>query len=755
MSELTVIGKRLPRVDAVEKITGQAEFIMDLKLPRMLHGKILGSPHPHARILNINTSKAEKLPGVKAVITANDTLKKPISAIISDQYALATDKVRFIGDDVAAVAAVDEDIAEEALELINVEYEILPKVFDPIEAMEDGAPQIHDVQRNIVQHFEISRGNIEQGFSEAEHVIENTFRTPMVQHCYLEPISCIADCDASGKITLHTAIENPYIVRSKIADYFDMSVSNVRLVQPYIGGAFGGKIGPLISIICTILSRKAQRPVKIVKSRHEEFNSSFTRVPAIQHLKVGVKRDGTICAKEMHLIADNGAYSHYAPLIADSMVVFNYTDALYRCSNIKSKGDLVYTNKLPSHAFRGFGNPQLAFALESQMNIIAEKLNMDPMELRLKNATQQGDITAHGWHIRSCGLSDCIKQATEHIDWKKKRTEKRINRGLGIASLVHVSGNRTMGDFEGSSAFVKIDEDGKVLVMSGEPDHGQGCQNVFVQIAAEVLGVPFHSVSLTPVDTDTSPYALGTFASRVTFIGGNAVKLAAMDARRQLLEIAGKKLEAKVDDLEIMNARVFVKSSPEKGMTISETVKSGLYSRGGALIVGKGVYDPDTVEPDKNSYGNFCVAYPFATHTAEVEVDTDTGQVKVIIYVAAHDLGRVINLTAAEGQVQGGVTQGIGFALTEELVHKDGKIINDTFTDYKILTAPDVPPIESIFVESNDPNGPFGAKGLGETPLSPVAPVIANAIYDAVGVRIKELPITPEKILKALRDKMD
>jgi CO/xanthine dehydrogenase Mo-binding subunit len=453
----------------------------------------------------------------------------------------------------------------------------------------------------------------------------------------------------------------------------------------------------------------------------------------------------------MRIILDNGAYSLSAPHILTCMVV-SRPDSLYRYKNVKNQGYLVYTNKIPSNAFRGFGNPQVAFAVESQLDVIAEKLGIDPVELRLKNATQQGDITAHGWQIRSCGLNDCINNSARQIDWSAKKSEKRTRRGIGIACTCHPSGNRAGFDFAGSSALVRVDEDGRINVSSGEIDIGQGSQTIFAHIAAEVLGVPLKDVTVSQFDSDTSPYAIGTKASRVTHLGGKAVQVAAMDAKRQLLEIAGKKLEVKVDDLEIMNARVFVRSSPEKAMTIPETVKSGLYSRGGALIVGKGVYDPNTVMTDATGYGDMSSAYEFGAHTAEVEVDIDTGQIKVLNYVAAHDSG-ALNTTLAEGQVQGGVAQGIGYVLTEELVHKDGKIINDTFTDYKILTAPDVPPIESIFVESNDPNGPFGAKGLGEPVIIPVAPAIANAIYDAVGVRIKELPITSEKILKALREK--
>ena len=388
MPELSVIGKRLPRIDAVEKVTGEAKYVVDLTLPRMLFGRILRSPHPHATILNIDASKAERLPGVKAVIAAEDTPKQKMREFISDHYPLAVDKVRFVGDEVAAVAAIDEDIAEQALELIKVDYEVLPAVFDPFEAMKDGAPKIHDAENNIAIHLETSRGDVEKGFTEAEHIFEDTFKTPMVQHGYLETVSTVASYDGSGKFTIWTSTQDPYLNRLALADYLKISASQIRVIQPYIGGSFGGKIGPMIMPICAMLSRKAGLPVKITKSRGEEFTSSFTRTPMTITLKTALNRDKILCAKEATVVADNGAYSYLAPAVLVSVTLSNRSDSLYRYKAVKNSGDLVYTNKMSSHAFRGFGNAQMTFAVESQLDIIADKLGIDPIELRLKNAIQ-------------------------------------------------------------------------------------------------------------------------------------------------------------------------------------------------------------------------------------------------------------------------------------------------------------------------------------------------------------------------------
>lgn len=752
MEQYSIIGRRMLRKDAREKITGKAVYGFDVNMPGMLYGKILRSPLPHAKILKMDVSKAERLPGVKAVITAEGTPKIKYGAVIQDRFFLALDKVRYIGEEVAAVAAENEHIAEEALDLIEVEYEELPAVFDPEEALNSNAPQIHEGRGNIAAHHKIFRGDIEKGFRESHHIFEDSFCTSSVTHCCIETHPCVANMDATGKITLWASVASPFQVRQTLSRVLNMPEAKLRIIQPFIGGAFGGKVEMKpIHPICALLAKKTGRPVKMVNSREEEFATTNPRVPSIVKLKTGVKKDGTIVAKQAEIITDGGAYTGLGPAILDVITI--RMDNIYRFSNIKTEAKLVYTNKVPVGPFRGFGNPQRAFAVESQMDMIAEKLGMDPMEIRLKNAVQAGDITAHGWKIHSCGLSECIRQSAQLARWQEKRTNKSPKRGIGMACGIHVSGNRPAFNYDGSTALIKVNLDGTFHLVTGETEIGQGAATTLAQIAAEELGVSLEDIEVVPVDTDFSPFCLGSFADRVTTIGGKAVQLAASDAKGQLFHTAAEALEVSDTDLESKDRRIYVKGSPERGMSISEVARIGLYRGGGAPVIGKASYDPDTVVPDpKTLYGNSSSDYAFVCQVAEVEVDTETGQVTVLNFVAAHDLGKAINPMTAEGQIQGALVQGLGFALTEKLVNDAGKIVNPNFLEYNILYALDIPKIKPILIETQNPTGPFGAKGLGEPALVPTAPAIANAIYDAVGVRIKELPITPEKVLKALKD---
>lgn len=752
MDEYSVIGKRIPNIDSAKKVTGEAKYSADIKLPRMLYGKVLRSPHPHARILNINTEKAERLPGIKAVVTSEDTPKVKFGIIVPDEYILAVDKVRYIGDEIAAVAAIDESTAEEALQLIEVEYEVLKPVFDPIEAMQPDAPNIHEREGNIVVSTEIIRGDVEEGFKNADFIFEDRFTTQFVHQCYLEPISCTADVNSSGKITLWMPLQRPFAIRAKLSKALNIPESKIRIIQTYVGGGFGGKgisIGNLPGI-CALLAKKAQRPVFLSNTREEEFTGTRPRVATIIEIKTGVKKDGTLSAKEMRIIADNGAYCSSAPAIMAAIAT--RIDNLYKFHNIKTIANLVYTNKAATGAYRSFGNVQITFAMESQMDMISERLGFDPVDFRLKNAVKKGDVTIHGYKINSCGIHDCIQKVAESSRWFEKRKTKVYGKGIGIACMIHISGNRTLLDYDGSTAIIKMHEDGRIYLISGECDLGQGSRTILAQIAAEELGVDLDDIEVSIPDTEAVPFCMGTGASRVTTIGGNAVKAAAKDTRKQLFKAAAVRLEANPDDLDIKDHRIFVKGAPDKSLSISETVKLALFHQGGEPIIGKGSFDPDTVPADPlTRYGNISCAYPFAAQVAEVEVDTETGVVKVINFVAAHDVGRAINPLTSEGQVEGGVLQGIGWALMEEIKYKDGKVINPNFRDYKIPTSMDVPPVEVILVESNDPIGPFGAKALGEPPIVPVAPAIVNAIYDAVGIRIRDLPITPEKIIRAVK----
>jgi CO/xanthine dehydrogenase Mo-binding subunit len=761
----SVVGKSLPRIDAREKVTGEAKYCVDLKLPGMLYGKIKRSPLPFARILNIDTSKVKKMIGVKAVITAEDTPKIPYGTFIADELSLAKTLVRFVGDGVAAVAAVDEDVAEEALELIEVDYEELTPILDPEQAIQPGAPAVHpeleDIKFNIPYRIDYTRGDPDQGFSEADLILEDRFVTQAVHQAYLEPQVCVSQYDSAGKLTIWGSLQAPFRSRSLIAKALGIPEHYIRMIQPYVGGGFGGKGGatqPLYPI-SAILAKKSGRSVKIVYTRREEFIAGRPRLSETIDLRLGLRKTGKIMAKDVRILADGGAYAGMAPAVLG--VSATRTGSLYRIPNIRMKADLVYTNKIPRSSFRGFGNPQMHFALECLLDEGAVKLNIDPRDLRLMNATQEGDITAHGWVINSCGLSDSIKRTSEDANWDQKRMRNKQNCGVGMACLVHVSSNRGLHPlFDGSSAILTINEHGKVKLISGEGEIGQGATTVFAQIASEELGISIEDIEIVPVDTDISPFGSGAFASRVTTMGGSAVKLAALNLKKELFKARIEQLGVNAEDLaiknlEIRNGEICIKDSPGKGIPIREVAFKEVFKRGGGHLIGIGNYAvPDwVVVPDKTRYGNISVGYPFGTQIAEVEVDVETGKIKVLGLWAAHDLGRVINPIGAEGQIEGGIVQGIGYALTESYCWEAGRVLNTKFADYKIPMALDIPPINIVLIESNDPNCPYGAKGVGEPTLIATPPAIANAIFNAIGERIRDLPITSEKILKALRTK--
>lgn len=746
--KLVYVGKSVPMIDAAEKVKGQAKFATDMVWPGMLHAKVLRSPIPHGLISGIDTSLARKVPGVKAVLTGNDTPKVKFGRFKADEMLLALDKVRYIGDEVAAVVATDEDIAQEALDLIKVDYQELPAVFDPEEALRPDAPRLHEEPNNIAFHLHVERGEVEAAFEQADLVLADRFVTSQVHHACLEPMAAVAHWNGAV-LAMWLPAQMPHVSRELYAQALNIAAGKIRIFQTYTGGGFGAKMEHKAHPLCGLFALATGKPVRLAYGRKEDFGATLARVPMRIDLKLGVKRDGAFTAKEVRIVADNGAYTNYCPLVVRQASI--RPDSLYRFQNIRADADLVYTNKVPTGAFRGFGNPQITFALESLLDMAAEQLSIDPCELRLRNAVKPGDTSVHGWELKSCGLAECIKSAAQATGWGKKRA---TNRGLGIACCMHSSGSRPASPhFDGSSALVKIDEEGNVTLLTGEVDIGQGARTVMAQIVAEELGVEPGQVAVPLVDTALAPYNMGTFATRVTTLGGNAVRLAALDAREQLFQVAAEMLEAALKDLTVADGRIHVAGAPSKSVSVSEAARKAAMNNAGKPILGQGVFvAPGVVIPDRQTgYGNVAVAYPFAAHLAEVEVDKETGRVTVTRYVAAHDLGKTINPMAAQGQVEGGVCQGMGFAMYEDMKFDQGKLVSDGFASYCIPTATDPFPIESIFVESGDPIGPYGAKGLGEPVIVPVAAAIANAIYNAVGVRIKELPITQEKVLMALK----
>lgn len=752
MKEYAVVGKRLPHLEGVSKATGEAPYANDLVLPRMLWGKILRSPLPHARILNIDTSRAERLPGVKAVVTGKDTPGRSygVFARTSDQYPLAMEKVRYIGDEVAAVAAVDEDVAEEALSLIKVDYEELPAVFDPEEAMQPGAPLIHQVERNISGITRLNLGDVEAGFRQSDYVREDRFRTGAQAHCQTEPHVALASWDSSGKLTIWMPNMSPWAKRRLLARTLNMPESSIRVCKAYTGGAFGGKSELFSLDFCaSFLSNKTGRPVKIVYSREEVFATTRLRHPMIMEVKTGVKKDGTLMARKLRVVGDTGAYNSTG-ILAVYLTCSGFFKT-YRIPNVSYEGFCVYTNKPVSGALRGHGSIQSRFADESQLDIIAEELGIDPVELRLKNARRVGDSMHDKSVVTSCGLTECIEKSARESGWVERRGHLAQNCGMGIACTTGLS-SLNMSSLYSSGAFVKFNEDGRANLLTGAPENGQGTETMLAQICAEELGLSLEDIVVTSGDTDVTPTDVGSFTMALTFITGNAVKRAAADAKRQLLTIAAESLGVDPAELETRKRRIYVRKSPERGLAVVDVVRAGLIK--GVPILGKGYYMP------KADYINVYTGeakstptYTFSAQVVEVEVDPETGKVKMLNTPLAHDCGFAINPLDVEGQIHGCAATSQGMVLSEEIVWDRGQMLNPSFRDYGLPLAVDIPAIKPIIVESIDPEGPFGGKDAGETPVHTGSGAIPNAIYNAVGVRIKELPITPYAVLKALEEK--
>jgi xanthine dehydrogenase molybdenum-binding subunit len=751
VDSFSVIGKNITRIDALEKVTGMAKYCPDLKMDDMLYAKLLRSPYPHAKVLKIDTLKAEKLPGVRAVATIEEVPKVfgVIDRLTNERREqslyLHDNVVRFIGDPVAAVAADDEETAEEALSLIEVDYEQLPAVFDPIEAMKEDAPRIHE-KGNTAFHFFREFGSIEKGFNEADYVFEERFVTSKQKHCSLEPFAtCIAHYGLDGRLTVYSSSQRPHVIKIYLAGALGLPVNRVRIVKPYTGGAFGGRdyLTHGLEVMCSFLSKKTGKPVKMSFTRDEDFEATESRHPFIIDMKIGVTADGTLTAIMVKAIKELGGYGPHmrGPL----SVGLSRAAALYSCPNILLEGYSVFTNKSPGGGFRAYGNPQTNFAQESMMDMIAEKLGMDPIELRLKNYRRLGEIEPMtNDEIRSCGMEECIVKGAEKFGWNKKKTQKPAEgtkrRGVGMSCLAHQSGAR-FGLPDAASAMVMLNYDGSVNLITAAVDDGQGNRTVLAQIAAEELNVDFDQVSVSATDTDITPFDSGTHGSRQTYAGGIAVRNAAAEAKKSLFAHASQHLNVAADRLRIKDGVIYDVKNDATSVKVKELLQRLQF---GDLSIGKQIVGFATgVAPSSPSI--------FGANFAEVEVDTETGQVRVLKLVSAFDVGKAINPAHVEGQMAGGIALGVGYALTEGLIVQDGKVMNSNFKDYRILRAGDVPEIDLIIVENEEPTGPFGAKGVGEATNTGTAGAIANAIYNAVGVRVHELPITQEKVLEGLQ----
>ncbi|MBW2368474.1 MAG: molybdopterin-dependent oxidoreductase [Deltaproteobacteria bacterium] len=761
-TEYSVIGKPVPRIDAPAKAKGEAIYTTDITLPGMLYGKLLRSPHPHAKIVSIDTSEAEKLAGVKAVVTAKDApdiqygIMMKIAPGSGDQHLPARDKVRYIGDAVAAVAAIDEDVATEALSRIAVVYEALPAYFTVEEATKPDAVLIHaaypgNISTRVVSDF----GDVEKGFQDADYVRTDVFKTQSVQHCALETHATVAQYDPTGKLTLWVSTQAAYLMKGLMAEVLGIPEGMVRVIKPHVGGGFGGKMEVFpMDLCCALLSKKSGRPVKIYLTREEEFAASRTRHPAILELKIGVKKDGQITGKAAKVTLDGGAYASYGYM--NAFLTTLHLSIPYKQPHIKFEVNRVYTNKPVAGAMRGFCSPQAHFAAELQLDMVAEALGMDPLDIRIKNGLKAGDVTPNGLKMTSGALADCIEQVKKKAQWKNKYKQLPPLRGIGIGCNSFICGSRIALNPATALAniLIKADTSGTVTILSGAADIGQGCDTTFCQIAAEELGLPMEDVNISVVDTDISPPDSFSASSRVTFMVGNATLAAANDLKEKLFKAVADKLEANVDDLVAKDRKIFIKDAPETGVTFSEAISICQLAQNGATITGKGSFNPDLgpFDPTEGA-GNYSPAYTFGAVVAEVAVDPHTGRVKIDKLTRAHDCGQIINLLGVEGQLDGATSMAVAYALSEELLQENGRPLNPTFLDYKMPTVMEMPEMENIHVESCDPGGPFGAKEVGEGIVSPIAPAILNAVYDATGIRFKEIPLTPEKVLSALREK--
>ena len=760
--EHSVVGRGVTRYDGPEKVTGQARYTGDIKLPGMIHGKILGSTVAHGKIKKIDTSRAEALPGVLCVITGRDVTDKyyGVSPARYDEQILAKDRVRYVGDEVAAVAAVDEETAEKAVKLIEVEYEELPAVFDPESALAEDAPLIHPENpkyaRNINTKVEWHFGDVEQGFAEADHVVEERFVGNRTYQAPIEPHAAIARWEYHGsKLTIWSSAQAPHYTQHQLARMFDIPMSSIRIIRPPVGGGFGAKAETTPLELCAVIfAQKTGRPVMMKYSREEMFYHFRGRHKQYIDMKLGVKKDGRITAVKSRILLDGGAYTSFG--IVTVYYAGSMLPTLYHIPNYQYDGFRMYTNLPASGAMRGHGVPQPRFAMESLLDMAAEDLGLDPIAIRLCNAMTPNTRTVNDLEISSCEFTATLEKAREETGWTRKHGKLPAGKGIGIGCGGFVSGAGYpiyRSDFPHSNAMIRVHEDGLAASLHiATAEIGQGCDTVLPQIAAEELGIPYERIWMAESDSVLAPTDLGSYASRVTLMGGNAVKMAAADAKLKILKVAGRQLGCDPDGLTAKDGRIFLTQNPETGMDWDEAARLA-FSQSGP-IVGTGHYKPPSGLGGtyKGAAVGTSPAYSFASSVCEVTVDLETGYVSVDRFHDFSDAGTVINPVTFHGQVEGGIIMGLGETLMEDtLVHKDGSLVNPDLHGYLVPTISDTPSIISRAVESYEPRGPFGAKEIGEGCLPPILGAIGNAVYDACGVRITELPITPEKILAGLK----
>jgi CO/xanthine dehydrogenase Mo-binding subunit len=762
------LGDNFPRVDGPAKLRGWAQFTADVEMPGMVYAKVLRSSYPHARLTRVDGSRAKKLPGVVAVLTRDDLkgMNAYFGPVVKDQAVVAVDRVRYVGDIIAAVAAVEKDIAEEALELIAVDYEPLAAVFDPAEAMKPGAPILHtesarsetrldraqfrfENNSNVLSVYHAEQGDVAVGFKAADEIFEDVYSSQKIQHGHIEPHAALAYWEPGGKLVIYTSTQNPSSIRAQLAELFDLPQSKVRVIVPYVGGGYGGKVHPRLEPLTAALARQARRPVQWVLTREEVFLTAHCHASVVK-IKTGVKRDGTIIARQVEGIYDTGAYALTGPSTTKNGG--EVAGGPYRIAHQDLTTYCVYTNTPPTGPYRGFGVPQVCWAYESQMDDIARRLGIDPLELRLKNLVQEGDVFVTGDKLVSVGIAECLKGAAEAIGWKRKEEQRSREpggkvRGKGLAVMI-----KTTMTPSNSSALVRLNADGSAVLLTSSVEIGQGTHTSLAQIVAEELGISPERVSVTFPDTDVTPFDQSTSSSRTVFTMGGAARQAAEQVRRQLLEIGANVLEADVDDLELVEGNMQVRGAPEKKKSISQLFQARYGAAVGSMAAS---YDNQTSGgvDARTGKGKASAFFFLSACAAEVEVDTETGKVTIEQVVSAVDAGKAVNPRQCHMQNEGSMIMSLGSALFEEMVFDNGQPINSTFLEYMPPSMEDHPRrFESVLVETPHPEGPFGAKGVGEAALGPVEPAIGNAVANALGgIRLRDLPLRPDRVLAGLR----
>jgi 4-hydroxybenzoyl-CoA reductase subunit alpha len=751
-----VLNTHVHNVDGWAKVTGRATYTFDVTLPNMLYGKILRSPHAHAKIINIDFTKALAFPGVKAVASGKDTLgvKQGIwrrYKDLCDEQILPVDKVRYIGEPVCCVAAVTEEIAEQALDLIEVEYEVLPAVFEPLEAIKKGAPDIHEgFERNINVTRHIEWGEVDEGFEESDYIREDWFRCGGQAHMCMETRCAVSSYTPDKKLLIYHSNQSPYYLQALMAGVLGMRESDIRVVAPYTGGGFGGKFELDGAIFCSaILSMKCCRPVKIVYTREEDFIATKRRTPMFYYTRTGVKKDGTFMAREAKVFTNGGAYTGMGAT-ALYLTGFFHSFPYEWKGGYRYDGYRVYTNTLPSTSMRGFGAPQAMWCSEQQVEWIAADLGLDPIAMRRKNAHKEGTILPGQATIASCGIDICFDEIEKWI--AEKKPTLKPNQSIGISAAGFMSGgifNWFDTPYSFSSAVVTINMDGVVELFIGAHDIGQGSNTTMAIICAEALGVRVEDIKVHSGDTDMCPPDLGAWGSRQTLMTGNATKMAAESAKKQLLEFAYAQSGLNiVYDLDIKDRWVHAIARPERGYDFAELVKKALRGKDGQKIVGRGFYTP-------HRKGMISPAYSYMLQGVVAEVDEETGKITLVDSMTAHDCGQPINHQGLIGQLEGAFSMAAGYGYLEYMPYEDGKLMNPNLVDYKMIRAPEMPPANIAEIDTYEPEGPYGAKEAGEGLTNPTAAAIGNALFHRFGVQMKECPVRPHMVVEALREKKE